>query len=101
MSALRISSGASGRPRFGPCARQTDDMMQNAIACKRKAILNVDIFHRPVGFNFPPLNAVEVVLLTRRILREPVSPGGLHVTCLIHGAAHQRGWMSVPIPGEP
>src|SRR5437879_13852437 len=100
ISSLLISSGLKGRPRFGCCAKQTDEIRQSA-AGNRIPNLNVNMFYRPIRFDTPALNAIKVIELDWRILGDPNRSGRLHLTFLIRGSAHQRCGAAIPLPGKP
>src|ERR1700722_12415270 len=127
ISSLRISSGGSGRPRLGCCASHTTGSKQSTAAGNsnahlnagpnvglkislsidnltipdRNAVLNIDILHRPIRFHTPALNAVEVIRLARRVLRDPRRSARLHIAFFIRGPAHEHRWPPVPLPCQP
>src|SRR5579864_9846396 len=100
MSTFRISSGVSGRPRLGLCARQTAGARNKSTPENWRVNLSVNILHRPIGFNAPALNAVKVILLARRILSHPVGSRRLRAARLVGSAAHQRGGPPIPLPRQ-
>src|SRR5438445_13886044 len=97
-SSLLISSGVRGRPRLGCCASHKGANRKSAAADNRISNLDIDMLHRPIPFDTPALNTVEVIELARRILGAPGRPGGLHFALFISGPAHQDRRLAIPLP---
>src|SRR5579872_1646328 len=129
ISALAISSGVAGRPSFGgamSAARAVVAMTLSSVAARSAPLtlpcraafdshspratspasggansLDIDVAHLAVGGNGPALNCVEVEILARRILRDPLRTCRLDLSFLVGGTAHQDCRSATPHPGQP
>src|SRR5580700_666283 len=75
-------------------------MKHSAAADSKTPNLDVNMFYRPIRFDTPALDAVKVIELDGRILRDPSRPGRLRFAFFINGSAQQDRRLAIPLPGK-